>query len=85
MAKPRRIPLGSKNIVGAKIAKLRLQKGIKQKEFVAMLQSNGMDISESQYSHLEGQDRIVADYEVPIIAKALGVSVEWLLDQGKES
>ena len=85
MSKPRRIPLGNKNIVGAKIAKLRKQKHIKAKDFVAILQSNGMDISESQYSHLEGQDRIVADYEVTILAKALGVTVEWLLDQEEES
>ncbi len=44
-----------------------------------MLQSRGMDICETSMSRLEGQTRQVQDYELPVIADALGVSVEWLL------
>ena len=84
MSTPRKKPLGTRNIVGAKVAQLRVKKDIKQKDFVAILQSSGMDITESRFSRLEGQERFVADYEVPILAKALGVSVEWLLDQDQE-
>jgi len=79
MSKPRKYPLGTRNIVGAKVARLRKEKHIKQKDMVAMLQSMGMDICDTSMSRLEGQKRLVQDYELPILAKALGVSVEWLL------
>lgn len=81
MSKPRQNPIGNRNIVGEKVAALRKQKKIKQKDMVAMLQSEGMDISETTMSRLEGQTRLVQDFEIPILAKVLGVSVEWLLDQ----
>ena len=84
MAKPRKAPLGTRNIVGAKVETVRKQKNIKQKELVATLQSMGMDISETSMSRLEGQLRLVQDFEIPILAKALDVSVEWLLDQETE-
>ena len=61
---------------------LREAKGFKQKELVAMLQSRGMDISETSMSRLEGQTRLVQDFEVVIIADALSVTVQCLL--GKE-
>lgn len=84
MAKPRKTPLGTRNIVGAKVEKVRRQKNIKQRELVAILQSMGMDIGEASMSRLEGQLRLVQDFEVPVLAKALNVSVEWLLDQETE-
>ena len=70
MSKPRRFPLGTRNIVGAKITSLRKEKHIKQKDLAAKLQSLGMDISESGLSRLECQERLVQDFEIPIIAKA---------------
>ena len=81
MSKPRKTPIGNRNIVGVKVAKLRKEKKIKQKDLVAMLQSEGMDISETTMSRLEGQTRLVQDFEIPILAKVLGVRVEWLLEQ----
>ena len=30
-------------------------------------------------SRLEGENRLVQDFEIPILAEVLGVSVEWLL------
>lgn len=81
MSKPRRTPLGTRNIVGAKVARIRKEKRMKQKELVAILQSRGMDICDTSMSRLEGQNRLVQDFEVPILAEALGVSAEWLLKQ----
>lgn len=81
MSKPRNTPLGDKNIVGAKVEKLRKEKGIKQKDLVAMLQSRGMDICDTSMSRLEGQTRLVQDFEVVILAEALNVSVQWLLQE----
>lgn len=79
MSKPRRVPLGSRNIVGAKVERIRKQRHIKQKDLVAALQSRGMDICDTSMSRLEGQNRLVQDFEIPILAEVLGVSVEWLL------
>ena len=84
MSKPRRFPLGARNIVGAKVERIRKQKNIKQKDLVAALQSKGMDICGTSMSRLEGQNRLVQDFEVSILAEALGVSVEWLLDREEE-
>lgn len=79
MSKPRKLPQGRSNIVGEKIVQLRAERHIKQKDLVAMLQSLGMDISDTSMSRLEGQTRQVYDYELPILAEALNVSVNWLL------
>lgn len=84
MSKPRRRPLGKRNIVGAKIVKLRKERGMKQKDLVIRLQSMGMDISDTSMSRLEGQLRLVQDFKIPILAKALNVSLEWLLEQEEE-
>lgn len=84
MSKPRRVPLGRRNIVGAKVARVRGEKHIKQKDLVATLQRLGMDICDTSMSRLEGQNRMVQDFEVPILAEALGVSVEWLLSRDEE-
>ena len=79
MSKPRKVPVGQRNIVGAKVVQIRQEKNIKQKDLVALLQSKGMDISDTSMSRLEGQNRLVQDFEVPVLAEALGVSVDWLL------
>lgn len=77
--KPRKNVPGNKNIIGEKVVAIRLSKGIKQKDFLAKLQTLGMDISATSLSRLEGQDRLVQDFELVIIAKALDISVDELL------
>lgn len=80
--KPRNDPPGVKNIIGNKVVAIRKAKNIKQKDFLAKLQTLGMDISATSLSRLEGQYRLVQDYEVVAIAKALDISVEELLGKG---
>lgn len=70
---------GDKNIIGVKVVAIRKAKKIKQKDFLAKLQTLGMDVSATSLSRLEGQYRLVQDYEVVIIAKALDITVEELL------
>jgi transcriptional regulator with XRE-family HTH domain len=77
--KPRNAPPGNKNIIGSKVVAIRQEKRIKQKDFLAKLQTQGVDISATSLSRMEGQYRLVQDYEVVAIAKALNVSVEDLL------
>lgn len=81
--KHRQEPPGDKNIIGSRVVAIRKSKGIKQREFLARLQTLGLDISQTSLSRLEGQYRLVQDYEVLVIAKALEVSVGYLL--GEES
>lgn len=77
----RKEPIGNKNIIGGRVTKIRKAQGMKQKEFLARLQTLGLDISPTSLSRLEGQDRLVQDYEVVIIAKALEISVNTLLGE----
>jgi hypothetical protein len=57
---------------------------MKQKEFLARLQTAGLEISPTSLSRLEGQYRLVQDYEIVAIAKALDVSVRELLGEASE-
>ncbi|WP_017689846.1 helix-turn-helix transcriptional regulator [Paenibacillus sp. PAMC 26794] len=82
--KHRQEPPGDKNIIGSKVVAIRKSKGIKQREFLARLQTLGLDISQTSLSRLEGQYRLVQDYEVVVIAKALEVSVGYLLEEETE-
>jgi len=78
--KPRSGPPGNKNIIGEKVVAIRKEKKIKQRDFLAKLQTLGMDISATSLSRLEGQYRLVQDFEVVIIAKALEISFDELLN-----
>ncbi len=77
--KKRKLALGEKNIVGARVTVARLAKGMKQKELLAKLQTEGIEISTPALSLLEGQKRPVTDYELNALADVLNVSVDWLL------
>ncbi|MFB5762938.1 helix-turn-helix domain-containing protein [Paenibacillus medicaginis] len=82
--KHRKEPPGDKNIIGSRVIAIRRAKGMKQKEFLARLQTFGLDISPTSLSRLEGQYRLVQDYEIVIIAKALEISVGELLGEEYE-
>ena len=72
---------GSANLVGKKIERLRKERGIKQKDFIAKLQVAGCDVNPTSYSKLEGQVRSVNDKELYTIAKILGVPMEELFEE----
>ena len=67
---------GDKNLVGKNIERLRKEKGIKQKDFIAQIQIMGCDMNPTSYSKLEGQIRSATDKEIYIISKILGVTME---------
>jgi len=81
--KPRISAVGTKNIVGLKVVAIRKGRKIKQKDFLARLQVLGMDISPTALSRLEGQHRLVKDFEVAALAKVLGISADELLEEQK--
>jgi len=78
--KIRKQEYGSANMVGKNIERLRKEKGIKQKDFIAKMQVFGCDINPTSYSKLEGQVRSATDKEIYIISKILNVRMEDLFD-----
>ena len=81
--KPRKLELGNRNMIGARVTQARKAKGMKQIELLAKLQLAGVDLSVPALSLLEGQKRPVSDFELNALANILGVSVDWLL--GREN
>ena len=80
--KPRKLELGDRNLIGARVTKARQDKGMKQIELLAKLQLAGVDMSVPALSLLEGQKRPVSDIELNALADILDVSVDWLLGRG---
>ncbi len=78
--KTRKLSYGDCNLVGKNVERLRKEQGIKQKDFVSMLQTSGVDINPTSYSKLEGQFRIATDKEIFAIAQILGVTVDSLFE-----
>lgn len=75
----RKQALGNRNLIGARVEQARRELGMKQKELLAQLQVNGVDMNASALSKLEGQMRCVNDFELVALANILNVSVDWLL------
>ena len=75
----RKLPLGTRNLVGARVTQARLQLGMKQVELLAQLQLAGIEMSVPALSLLEGQKRPVSDLELNALADILHVSADWLL------
>ena len=77
--KKRKLALGDRNLIGARVTHARLAQGMKQVELLAKLQLAGVDMSIPALSLLEGQKRPVTDIELVALADILNVSVNWLL------
>ena len=77
--KTRKLDLGDRNLIGARVTEARKRKGMKQVELLARLQLAGVDMSIPALSLLEGQKRPVSDIELCALADILNVSMNWLL------
>lgn len=77
--KTRKLALGDKNTIGARVTEARLAQNMRQNELLARLQTVGVDLSTPALSLLEGQKRPVSDIELNALADVLNVSVDWLL------
>ena len=78
--KTRKQQYGDANLVGKNIERLRKARGIKQKDFIARIQTMGCDMNPTSYSKLEGQIRSATDKEIFVISKILGISMEELFE-----
>jgi transcriptional regulator with XRE-family HTH domain len=64
-----------------KVVALRKQRGISQKDLLAKLQVQGLDISATSLSRLEGQYRTAHDMEIVALARAFGIETKDLLGE----
>jgi HTH-type transcriptional regulator, cell division transcriptional repressor len=71
-----------KNIIGArvKLARLRQKPLLTQDGLSGRVAAAGVHLDRAAISKIESGSRYVLDYELKAIAKALGVSIAWLLD-----
>ena len=81
----RKLSLGTRNLVGARVTQARLQFGMKQVELLAQLQLAGIEMSAPALSLLEGQKRPVSDLELNALADILHISADWLLGRDNGS
>ena len=81
--KIRKKEYGNANVVGKNIERLRKERGIKQRDFIARIQTFGCDMNPTSYSKLEGQLRCATDRELYAISKILSVPMEALFDEGE--
>ena len=79
--KTRKKSYGDSNLVGKNVERLRKERGIKQKDFIAKIQVMGCDMNPTSYSKLEGQLRSATDKEIYTIAKILDVKMEKLFEE----
>ena len=71
-----------RNVVGIRVRQARkaAKPPITQSDLIARLQLLDMNIDQSGLSKIENGQRPVSDVEVLTLAKALKVSVSWLLE-----
>lgn len=72
-------PDGKKcNISGDRIRQWRMDAGLIQEELAIRMQLNGLQMGQMAISRIETGKRLVADFELVIFSRVLGVSMEWL-------
>ena len=73
---------GKCNISGPRIREARVKVGMSQEELAVRMQLAGLQMGQMAVSRIETGKRLVPDFELPLLAAALGVTTDWLL--GKE-
>lgn len=71
---------GKCNVSGANIRRLREKAGLSQEQLAAKIQLMGVPMVQKAISRIETGERVVADYELMLIAQIFGVDVKDLLD-----
>ena len=71
---------GRCNVSGQKVRELRERMKLSQDQLAARMQVQGVPLTQKAISRIETGERVVADYELMLLAKALNTSVMILLD-----
>ena len=70
---------GKKNISGDRTREARQKLRLSQVDLAARMQVEGIMIERDSVSRIEIGTRFIPDYEIPLFAKVLHVSSDWLL------
>ncbi|MBR0446597.1 MAG: helix-turn-helix transcriptional regulator [Oscillospiraceae bacterium] len=70
---------GENNICGKKVAELRKNAGISQRQLADRLQILGLDVDKNAIQRIEAGKRFVTDIEIVFLSKALKTTVHELL------
>ncbi len=70
---------GKKNISGKRIREARKKLHLSQEYLAVRMQVAGIIMERDVVSRIEIGTRFVPDYEIPVFAEVLHVSVDWLL------
>lgn len=65
---------GKCNVCGGTIRTVREALGLSQEQLAARVQLRGHSLTQKAISRIESGERVVPDYELPLLAAALGVS-----------
>lgn len=68
MQKPR-------NLIGAQLQRIRLEKGFSQEDLAAINQRRGWNISRYTIAKIESRSRRVTDFEISLLAESLKIPV----------
>ncbi|MBQ7435458.1 MAG: helix-turn-helix transcriptional regulator [Oscillospiraceae bacterium] len=72
---------GKCNVSGKNIRRIREARGITQEQLAARMQVEGIPIRQKTISRIEDGSRVVPDYELTALSKALCVDVAELLKE----
>ena len=72
---------GKCNISGSRVKAARLKNKMSQEELATRMQLAGLQMGQMAISRIETGKRLVPDFELLILAEALGVTIDWLLGQ----
>ena len=70
---------GKCNVCGERVRLAREKSGFSQEALAAKIQLDGHSLTQKAISRIETGSRVVPDYEIPLLAKALDVDPLWLL------
>ena len=66
------------NISGERIRQWRTAHSLTQEELAIQMQLNGLQLGQMAISRIETGKRVVADFELKIFSRVLGVTMDWL-------
>ena len=70
---------GKCNACGDRVRQAREKTGLSHEALAAKVQLKGHSLTQKAVSRIETGIRVVPDYEIPLLAEALGVDPLWLL------
>lgn len=71
------------NICGERVKVARVVRSMTQDDLAREVNLQGMDMTKIIVSRIESNQRHVCDAELKMLAKVLGVSMEWLCGDGE--